>query len=146
VDNSSIGVVTSYTFTNVQANHTIAATFSLQYGFAEAQSTSSYICPTNTCVTLPVVLSRPYTNAALAYSVTIQLSANLSLCSGTSSITEGSFLNSSGSTIFQVVDNGGGSYTVDDALLMNCGPTATSGTLFNVGVTSSDPGGTARSR
>jgi hypothetical protein len=52
-----------------------------------------------------------YTNPVLAYSVTIQLSPRTwSLCAGTGSITEGNFLSSSGTTLFQVIDNGGGSY------------------------------------
>src|SRR4029079_17207499 len=109
----------------------------------QAQSTATYICPSNTCVGLPVDLSRQYTNPVLGYSVTIQLSANLSLCAGTSSITEGNFLSSSGTTVFQVIDNGGGSYTIDDAIAgPSCGPTATFGNLFNVAVTSIAPGGT----
>src|SRR5262249_37200368 len=63
------------------------------------------------------------------------------LCSGVSSITEDTFLSSSGSTVFHVTDNGGGSYTVDATLLSGCGPTGTSGTLFNVGVGSASPSG-----
>src|SRR4029079_17579517 len=143
VDGSSVGPVTSYTFNNVTADHTIAASFALTPGVIQAQSTATYICPSNTCVGLPVDLSRQYTNPVLGYSVTIQLSANLSLCAGTSSITEGNFLSSSGTTLFQVIDNGGGSYTIDDAIAgPSCGPTATFGNLFNVAVTSIAPGGT----
>src|SRR5207247_5588696 len=108
VDGGSVGAVGSYTFSSAAANHTIAASFSLIPGVIAAQSTSTYICPTNTCVTLPVTLSRQYTNPVLAFSVTFQLSANLALCSGTSSVTEGTFLSSAGGTIFNVVDHGGG--------------------------------------
>src|SRR5439155_8737895 len=141
VDGSSVGAVTNYTFNNVTADHTIAASFALIPAVIGAQSSSSYICPSNTCVTVPVTISRAYTNPVLGYSVTFQLSANLSLCAGTSSVSEGTFLSSSGPTFYQVVRNGGGSYTVDDALLSNCGPTATSGTLFSIGVTSTSPSG-----
>jgi hypothetical protein len=103
-------------------------------------STSTYICPSNPCVTIPVNLNRSTTDPVLGYSVTFQLT-NLRLCSpSTSDITEGNFLSASGTTIFNVIDNGGGSYTVDDATV-NCGPTG-SGNLFNVSVTSTDPGGT----
>ena len=109
----------------------------------EAQSTATYICPSNPCVTLPVTISRSASTPVLGISVTFQLSANLTLCSGVASISEGGFMSSGGSTTsFQTVDNGGGSYTADDVVLDNCGPTATSGTLFTVAVKSSDPGGT----
>src|ERR1041385_2159588 len=123
----------------------VATTAAPGAGFAatgiEAQSASTYICPTNTCVTLPVTISRSSSTPVLGFSVTFQLSANLTLCSGTGSIGEGGFMSSGGSsTSFQVIDNGGGSYTADDVVLDNCGPTATSGTLFTVAVKSSDPG------
>ncbi len=124
------------------SNRTIAASFSLVPGVIAGQSTSTVICTPNPCVTIPVTLSRTYTNAVLAFHVTFQLSANLSLCAGTGSVIEGTFLSSAGSTLFHVTSNGGGSYTADGALTSNCGPTATSGLLFNVGVTSTDPGGT----
>src|SRR6185369_613201 len=62
VDGGSVGAVSSYTFTNVQANHTIHATFVAAAGQVAAASTSTYICPTNTCVTLPVNFTRAYTN------------------------------------------------------------------------------------
>jgi len=142
VDGSSIGAVSSYTFPAVTANHTIHANFSLVGGVIAAGSTSTYICPSNPCVVLPVNLARSYSNAVLAFSVKIQLSPNLALCSGTSSISEGSFLSSSGATLFNVIDNGGGAYTVDGSIVgASCGPTALAGNLFNVAVASSDPGG-----
>src|SRR5439155_12210679 len=50
VDGSSVGGVSSYTFSNVHANHTIAATFAVDVATIGAQSTTSVICPTNTCV------------------------------------------------------------------------------------------------
>jgi hypothetical protein len=78
----------------------------------------------------------------LAFSVTFQLSGDLALCSGTGSITEGTFLNAVGPTLFNVVSLGGNTYRADGALTANCGATATSGLLFNVGVTSSSAGGT----
>ncbi len=143
VDGSSVGPVANYTFNNVIADHTIAASFSLIPAYIQAQSTATYLCPSNTCVTMPVELFRQYTNPVLAYSVTFKLSPELTLCSGTGSITEGTFLSSSGPTSYQVINNGGGSYTVDDAVLgAGCGPTGTNGVLFNVAVASSVPGGT----
>ncbi len=108
-----------------------------------AQSSATPICPFNTCVVLPVTISRACADPVLGFSVTFQLSADLSLCAGTGSVTEGTFLSSAGATTFQVVDNGGGSYTVDGAVLGDgCGPTATTGTLFHIAVTSSAPAGT----
>jgi hypothetical protein len=142
VDGSSVTPVLSYAFTNVQANHTIAATFSLDVATITVASSSSVLCPTNTCVTLPVTLARSGGTPVLGYSVTFQLSPELTLCSGTGSITEGTFLNSSGATLYNIVNHGGGLYTVDDALTASCGPTGTSGTLFSIGVASSSPGGT----
>jgi hypothetical protein len=143
---SLVGPVASYTFTNIQANHTIAASFVLKtytivasagaggsispngsvvvncgdnqtftitpntgYQIADAggrwvggrgrlvhvyqrdrqphhrgelraipatiaaASTSTYICPTNPCVTLPVNITRAYNNAISGISVTFQL-------------------------------------------------------------------------
>src|SRR2546426_4309923 len=62
VDGASVGTPATYTFTDVQANHTIAASFALIPAVIAAQSTSTYLCPTNTCVRLPVTISRQYTN------------------------------------------------------------------------------------
>ncbi len=113
--------------------------------YVGAQSTSTVICPSNSCVTMPVNIKRfdDVLTPMLAFSVTLQLSGGLSLCSGTSSISEGSYLNSAGATSFLVVDNGGGSYTVDGAVLgTGCGPTAQTGTLFNLGLASGGANGT----
>ena len=109
------------------------------------QSSATPICPTNSCITLPVNIQRfdSTPTPMLGFSVTLQLSANLSLCAGTSSISEGTYLSSAGGTLYQVVDNGGGSYTVDGAVFgASCGPTAQAGNLFNVAVTSVATGGT----
>ena len=96
---------------------------------------------TNTsCVTVPVSISRTSSTPLRAYSVTLQLSANLQLCTVTPpSITSAGFLVNPN---FQVIDNGGGSYTVDEATLgLPCGNTS-SGTIFNVQVKSTSPTGT----
>jgi len=98
--------------------------------------------PASACLTSPAScepVSLNIANGAGAnirgFSVTFQLSANLDLCAGLSSITEGTYLNAIGGTTFQVISNGGGSYTVDGAILgLPCGATAASGTLFNVDV------------
>ena len=91
------------------------------------------------CVTVPVVFTRSDMTSARGITVTIELSGGLELCTpGTpsASITQGSWLG--GFSVFQVTDNGGGSYTVDQAVLggdsLSCGPTG-GGTLFTVDVT-----------
>ena len=141
-DGSSVTPAPSYTFSNVQANHTLAASFAVDGTTIGATSTTAVLGPNNPCDVLPVTMSRSGGTPVLGYSVTLQLSPELTLCSGTGSITEGSFLNSSGGTLFNIIDHGGGSYTVDDALTANCGPTVTSGTLFSIGVSSPSPTGT----
>ena len=143
VDGSSVGAVASYAFTNVHINHTIAASFSLIPAVIAGVSTATYLCPTNPCISIPVNLSRQYLNAMLGFSVTFQLSPELTLCAGTGSVTEGNYLSASGTTLYNVIDNGGGSYTADGAIIgANCGPTGLTGNLFNVGVSSSSAGGT----
>ena len=88
------------------------------------------------CVTVPVDIARSIATGVRGYSVTFQLSANLALCNGlTSDVTQGAYLNSVGGTNFQVVDNTGGSYTVDCAILgATLGATAASGNLFNMSI------------
>jgi hypothetical protein len=86
------------------------------------------------CATVPVVFTRSDPSAARAVSVTFELSSNLELCdTPPMSVLQGGWLAGYGTT-FQVVDNGGGSYTVDQAILGSpCGVTS-GGTLFTVGV------------
>ena len=142
VDGSAVPPAPTYTFSNVQASHTIAATFAVDVATIGGVTSTSVLCPTHTCVQVPVTLARNGNTPLLGYSVTFQLSPELQLCSGTGSITEGGYLSGSGATLFNVIDHGGGVYSVDDALTANCGPTGTSGTLFTIGVKSSSPGGT----
>jgi hypothetical protein len=93
------------------------------------------ITPANPCVTIPVAINRTDAIGLRGFSVQIQLSPNLQLCSGTASVTEGTYLNSVSATDYHVVDLGGGLYRVDDVILgLPCGATAASGTLFNVAV------------
>ncbi len=93
----------------------------------------SCISAANTCITVPVDIARTTSDGLRGFSVTLQLSSNLMLCSGTSSIVEGNYLSDVSGTTFQVVDNGGGSYTVDGAILgLPCGATAPTGTLFTL--------------
>jgi hypothetical protein len=97
------------------------------------------LTPANTCVTIPVTFNRLDTTPSRGVSVTIQLSPELVLCSGDpyTDIVEATGAGSwSGTTysnlVYQVVDNTGGSYTIDRAILGDpCGPT-TGGTLFTL--------------
>ncbi len=101
------------------------------------------ITPTNPCISIPFDIARATTADMRGYSVTFKLSPELILCSGIASVTEGSYLSSIGGTHFQVLDNGGGSYTVDCAILgLPCGATAASGNLFNIDVKKSGADGT----
>jgi hypothetical protein len=102
----------------------------------------SCISVDNPCVTIPVAFDRVDATPMRGFSVTFTLSPELELCSGLSSITEGSYLSGVGATNFQVLDNGGGSYTVDCAILgLPCGAVG-DGNLFDVAVTNSGGDGT----
>lgn len=96
----------------------------------------SCISVANPCITVPVAIARTTSDNMRGFSVTLQLSSNLMLCSTpAASITEGTYLNAISGTTFQVVDNGGGNYTVDGAILgLPCGATAATGNLFNLQV------------
>ncbi len=145
VDGVTVGPVTSYTFTNVTAAHTIAASFTVTLPPAtiNADSPSGTLSSTTSSLTVPVTISRTYSNSNRLFHVVLQLGGGLTLTGGTAGITEGTYLSSGGGTTdFHVVDNGGGSYTVDGTILGSpCNNTALTGTLFNVAVSSSAPSG-----
>lgn len=95
----------------------------------------SCVSAANTCITIPVNVARTTSDAMRGYSIDLTLSPNLMLCSGTGSVTEGGYLSGVSGTSFQVVANGGGSYTIDCAILgLPCGATAATGNLFNLQV------------
>ncbi|MEZ4652722.1 MAG: FlgD immunoglobulin-like domain containing protein [Candidatus Eisenbacteria bacterium] len=102
------------------------------------------ITPADPCKTLTFDFNRADATPMRGFSVTFQLTG-LELCAGVSSIVEGPYLSSycgGGCTVMQVIDNGGGSYTVDCAILgATCGPTGT-GTLFTADVQSAGSDGT----
>lgn len=107
------------------------------------------LTPANTCVTIPVTFNRLDTTPSRGVSVTIQLSPELALCTDSpdADIVEATGAGSwSGTTysslVYQVVDNLGGSYTIDRAILGDpCGPTS-GGTLFTMNLKKA-PGVTA---
>ena len=143
VDGDSQGAIAAYTFTNVTATHTLSASFAAIPTVIAAQSAVATLCPLQTCVTVPVTFSRGLHTPILGFSVSFQLSPNLTLCAGTSSVTEGTFLSTAGTTLFKVTGQGGGAYTADGVVLgAACGPTALGGLLFNIGVASTAATGT----
>jgi hypothetical protein len=101
------------------------------------------LSPGSSCVSVPVVYTRDESAPARGISVTLQIeTAKLALC-GTpaASIHAGSWLSGFGNVSFQVVDHGGGSYTVDQALLGTpCGVT-TGGELFLIDLVAADGDG-----
>lgn len=138
VDGSAIAPVSSYTFNNVQAGHTLAAAFAPDTAVVSANSPAGGITVANPTVQVPVVLSRLSTQAVLGFSVKVQLSSGLTL----SGQTIGGFLGDVGATLFNHIDHGDGSHTFDGVLTENCGATATSGTLFTLTLGSSLGAGT----
>jgi len=117
---------------NVTVNST---TYDFENGDKVSANTSGLcISGVHPCVNVPVNFDRSDATPARGLSVTFQLSANLQLCSTpAASIHQGSWLNAY-STTYQVIDNGGGSYTVDQAILgLPCGIT-TGGQAFTIDV------------
>ncbi len=96
----------------------------------------------NTCLVVPVNFNRTDVTEARGISVTFSLSVELRLCDdyGTS-IVQGTWLDGFNST-FQAYENGGGSYTVDQAILgLPCG-IDTGGELFTIEIAASGGDGT----
>ncbi len=96
------------------------------------------ITASDPCNTVSFEIARTDAVNMRGFSVTFSLSPELALCTGSTGadITEGAYLSGVSATQFYVLDNGGGSYTVDCAILgLPCGATAPTGTLFTVDVT-----------
>lgn len=125
---------------NVTADLNVTASFAITAvdQVAAAPAPGSAISTATPCVTIPVVFTRQDLTPLRGYSVTIELSPNLSLC--------GVQFASAGYTLaprsFLVTPLAGNRWTVDDVTLGSpCGATG-SGTLFTVAVTSAESGGT----
>jgi hypothetical protein len=84
----------------------------------------------DSCVTMPVLIQRTTTGPLIGFSVKVRLSTNLRLSGAR--VSEGGYFGSfNPANSLQVLDLGGGLYSVDCAILgPPCGPTAPSGTLF----------------
>jgi hypothetical protein len=142
VDGSSIGAVAAHTFSNVHANHTIAASF-MSTGppadnVAAVVGSGQTIAGPGWCLTVPVVFTRADATPLRGYSVTFELSPNLQLC--------GAQVASAGypqaPQTFLVTALPGNRWTVDEVTLgLPCGVTG-SATLFDLSVTSLQNGGT----
>jgi hypothetical protein len=97
-------------------------------------------CPEE-CLTVDVDVTRGDSAGMRGFSITFQLD-ELALCNGVASVLEGTYLNAIGLTACQVLDNGGGSYTIDCAILgLPCGQDAPTGTLFSLEVISTSTTG-----
>jgi hypothetical protein len=122
-----------------------AAGAQAQTNTISAAAPGNCITSVQTCATVPVQISRTDATPLLAFSVTFTLSPELALCSPAPAITEGTYLSSwNSNTSFNARDRGNGTYTADGTILgsSNCGPSASSGTLFNVRVTNAGGSGT----
>lgn len=110
----------------------------------EAVTAGLCLSATRTCVRVPFMYRKGESAPARLAHVTFSLDPRLALCSPgspTVSILPGSWLASFSNRTFQVLDHGGGQYTVDLALLgLPCGPT-TGGELFTVDVAAAGPDG-----
>ncbi|MEQ1831518.1 MAG: FlgD immunoglobulin-like domain containing protein [Candidatus Eisenbacteria bacterium] len=80
---------------------------------------------------VPVTLSRTASEPIKAFSVSVQLSAELQASGGVAAFSDGGFFPN---PTFHVTDRGNGLYTIDNAelTLEPCGVSATSGTLFQL--------------
>ncbi len=96
------------------------------------------ITPAYACVQVPVTVDRVDTTPVRGFTVDIQLAGGLALCAP--GIVEGTYLSSVGGTAFEVVDNGGGSYTVDCAILGGSVGAVGAGTLFTINLAGSGTG------
>ena len=102
---------------------------------------SAHLSTTSTCVTVPVKIHRHAGTPVRGFSVNFHLGAELQPCSsaGQVAVTEGDYLSSFTNTQMEVLDNGGGSFTVDCAQLGPvCGSTG-DGTLFTLALSAVQP-------
>ena len=136
-DGVTVGAVTTHTFTNVTADHTISASFAPDpVSTIGATSPGVLLTTVNSPVDVPVTINRGVSTPVLAFSVDFTLSAGLT--TSPAAVLEGGFLSASGAaTSFQVIDHGGNHFTADGVTLgLPCGSSATSGTLFTIRVSS----------
>lgn len=98
---------------------------------------STHLSSSSTCVEVPVVIDRIDATPMRAYSVTFHLSPELASC--VTGVTEGDYLSRVASTQMFVVDNGGGSFTVDCSVLGGVCGSSGDGELFRLHLSASAP-------
>ncbi len=130
------------------ANYTLDVFLTPPASIVAANTSTSCLSDQNPCVSIPFVYSRADSVPARGISVTFQIDTTLFvLCNAgpaALSIHPGPWLSGFTNTNFQVVDHGGGSYTVDQAIFgVPCGIT-TGGVLFTVDLASAGPDGTGQ--
>ena len=98
---------------------------------------STHLSSSSTCAVVPVVIDRIDATPVRAYSVTFHMSPELASC--VTGVTESDYLSRTAATQMFVVDNGGGSFTVDCTQLGGtCGSTG-DGELFQLHLSASAP-------
>ena len=134
VDGGSVGAPTGYTFTNVHANHTIAASFAPVDRITAVPGPGSAITTITPCLTVPVAFSRANSTPLMGYSVTVELSPNLTLCGA--QFTTAGYTQAPQQLV--VAPLGGNRWSVDEVTLGTpCGAVG-SGVLFTMQVSSAD--------
>lgn len=127
-------------------NYTLDVFLTPPASVVAANTSASCLSAQNPCVSVPFVYTRADSTPARGISVTFQVDTTLfALCNAgppTLSIHPGPWLAAFPNSGFQVVDHGGGSYTVDQAILgVPCGAT-NGGVLFTVDLKAAGPDGT----
>lgn len=127
------------------ANYTIDVFLTPPASVVAANTSAACLGPQFPCVTVPFVFSRADSVPARGISVTFQIDTTLfALCNpgpASLSIQPGAWLAGYPNSNFQVLSNGGGSYTVDQAIFgLPCGVT-TGGELFTVSLKAVGPDG-----
>jgi hypothetical protein len=137
VSNISIKLGTTYGSTNNYDGTHICATVS-PVDYVAPDPSGLCISTATPCVTVPVLFHQGTPASVRGTSVTVQLSSELMLCGA--GIQPGTLFSPPWGSVlpyFFVINNGGGSYTVDYSILgLPCGPT-TGGLLFTLDVAAS---------
>ena len=144
VDDAPQGPIATYTFTNVQAGHTIAASFVSAGTINVGPPAPELIVASTDHVTVPFTITRgSSTPKLMGFSVVFKVSTPLRLPLGKNSIHQGTFLPTGYS--FYVWDKGpvagGHLYQADGSTMGSpCGTDALSGLLFTVDLDATQSG------
>lgn len=140
----TIGVTDAYGCTGTE-NYTLDVFLTSPSSVVAANTSAACLGPQFPCVNVPFVFSRADSVPARGVSVTFQIdTTKFALCNpgpASLSIQPGAWLAAYPNSNFQVLNNGGGSYTVDQAIFgLPCGVT-TGGELFTVQLKAVGPDG-----